>query len=414
MGTSPTDANFRSGDRDPLTATAQAGQTADSAIHNFSIVVGGPAYDFFERIGVVRFGLPNAGRRIVVLVAVTWLPLLLISLKDGLAFGRHVRVPFLYDISMYGRFLLALPLLVLAEVVIDPAIRRAVAEFSHSGIVPEAQIPDFAEVLRRTHRLRDSATPELALLVLAFFPVFVFQHEWGGGAVSSWHTTAQGLTTAGWWYASFSAPLLKFITYRWAFRYFVWAVLLLRISRLHLILIPTHPDHAAGINFLSFAQRRFGVLFCALGCSLAGRVANGMVFERAPLASFKLVMVGFLILSVLVGILPLTMMMPTLARVRRAGLLEYGRLANNYTKSFDEKWVHLTEPPSEPLLGTGDIQSLADLANSYAVIESMSIAPISKRLIIQVGVQAGLPLIPVVILGTPTPELINEVLKMVV
>jgi hypothetical protein len=82
--------------------------------------------------------------------------------------------------------------------------------------------------------------------------------------------------------------------------------------------------------------------------------------------------------------------------------------------AFDLKWVHPTEPPSEPFLGTGDIQPLADLGNSYATIEEMSIAPITKMLTVQLAVQAGVPLIPVIILGTPTTELVNAILKMVV
>jgi hypothetical protein len=312
-------------------------ERADSVIEDFSIVVGGPVYEFLHRIGLVRQALPNIVRRIAVMVALTWLPLLLLSLKDGLAFGHRVKIPLLYDFSIYARFLIGLPLFVLAEIVIDPAIRRAVTQFVRAGIVPKDELPEFKKVLSRTQRLRDSAIPELILLAVAFFPIFLFQHEWEAGAISSWHTTAQGLTGAGWWYAAFSAPVMRFVVYRWAFRYFIWSALLLRISRLRLILIPTHPDHAAGINFLSFTQRRFGILFCALGCSFAGRVANSMTFEEAPLANFKLLMIAFVVLSLMVGLLPLALLAPKLAQVRRAGMLEYGRLARVYIPGVRSK-----------------------------------------------------------------------------
>src|SRR5262249_108786 len=391
-----------------------AGELTDQAVQGFSIVIGGPVYDFLLRTRLVRLGLPNVLRRILVLVAITWLPLLLLSFKDGLAFGHRVQIPLLYDFSMYGRFLLGLPLLLLAEIVIDPSIRLAVHEFVDGGIVQDDGIRAFDDVLQRVRRLRDSAIPELILLALAFFPVFLFQHEWEGGAVSSWHTTAQGFTTAGWWYAAFSAPMLRFITYRWGYRYFVWSVLLWRIGRLNLHLMPTHPDHAAGLDFLSLTQRRFGILFCALGCAFAGRVANSMIFEGASLASFKFLMVGFIVLSLIIGLFPLTVLAPKLLKVRKAGLLDYGKLANRYTESFDRKWVHFHDSPSEALLGSGDIQSLADLGNSYANIHEMTIVPITKKLVIQMTVQSALALVPLVILGTPTPELVKTVLKMVV
>jgi hypothetical protein len=256
--------------------------------------------------------------------------------------------------------------------------------------------------------------PEVILLVVAFFPVFLFQHEWKVAAVSSWHTSQHGLTSAGWWFAAISAPLMRFMLYRWIFRYLIWALLLWRISRLNLHLMPTHPDRAAGLDFLSLTQARFGILFCALGCIFAGQVVNSLVHEGAPLASFKFLMAGFLALSLIVGLLPLTLLAPKLMQVRRAGLREYGRLGHQYTEAFDRKWVHTQEQPAEPLLGTGDIQSLADLGNSYAVVQEMEIAPISKRLVVQLAVQAGLPLVPAIVLGTPTSELVNAVLKMVV
>ena len=146
----------------------------------------------------------------------------------------------------------------------------------------------------------------------------------------------------------------------------------------------------------------------------AGRVLNSLLLEGAPLASFKFLMAGFVVLSLIFGLLPLMLLAPRLIRVRRAGLREYGRLANQYTEAFDRKWVHSSNQSNEPLLGTGDIQSLADLANSYAVVREMEIAPISKRLAIQLAVQASLPLIPIIIVGTPTSELVNAILKMVV
>jgi hypothetical protein len=386
---------------------------ADAAIQNFSIVLGGPAYDLLLKMGLLRFNLPNVLRRMAVMVGLTWLPLLLLSLRDGVAFGHQVRIPLLYDLATYGRFLLCLPLLIVAEIVIDPAIRLSVSQFVQAGIVQGDVLPKFDSVLTRIQKLRDSKIPELLLLALAFFPVFMFEHEWTAGSVSSWHTSAKGLTPAGWWYAFFSAPVLRFMIFRWAFRYFVWSALLRRICRLDLLLMPTHPDRAAGLNFLSITQQRFGILFCALGCTFAGRIANSLVFEGASIKSFQSLMIGFVVLSLIVSLLPLALMTPKLMMVRWKGLLEYGRLANAYTQDFDRKWVHRTTTPGEPLLGTSDIQSLADMGNSFSFVNAMLIAPINKALVVQLAAQAALPLIPVILIGTPAPELIKAVIKMV-
>jgi hypothetical protein len=395
------------------TGEQNARETAESAVRKFSLVVGGPVYDLLHRFHLVQQTLPNVWRRILVLMVVTWLPLLVLSLGEGLAFGQNVGIPFLYDLAMYGRFLLGLPLLLFAELTIDPAIRQAAAEFLSARLAPDQELPEFESVLRRVQKMRDSWIPEVILVILAFFPLFVFHREWEAGGVTSWHTTAQGLSAAGLWYAVVSAPAIRYVAYRWVFRYYLWPVLLWKISRLQLILMPTHPDRAAGLNFLATTQKQFGILACALCCSVAGRVGNAMLFEGASLASFKYPLVGFVVLSVILGLLPLALWIPKLRKVRKQGQLEYGRLAKTYAESFDRKWVHCVVRPSEPMLGTADIQSLADMGNSFGFIESMGIAPISRRLVLQLVVWTAIPLIPIVVLGTPTAELLHEVVKLI-
>ena len=392
---------------------ASALDHARAELRNFSIVIGGPVYDFMLRIGLVRLGLPNVKRRIIAFVAIAWLPLLVLSIKDGVAIGDRVTIPLLLDFTTYGRMLLALPLLLVAEIIIDPAIREAVKEFVSEGIVHQQELPAYEAVLHRVQKLRDSALPELTLLVLAFFPVFLFQHEWKPGLVSSWHSTSTGFTAAGLWYLAVSAPLFRFILYRWTYRYFIWTLLMWKISRLNLHLMPTHPDHVAGLEFLSRTQSRFAFLFLALGCSFAGNVANRIIHEGAPITAFKVLVPAFLVLSVIFGIFPLALWIPRLLRVRKVGLRDYAKLGNRYTEGFDVKWVHFAKPPDEPLLGTADIQSLADLGGSFETIQQMSIAPITKGLIIQFAVMAGLPILPVVIYATPTAELVKAILKMV-
>ena len=297
---------------------------------------------------------------------------------------------------------------------IDPAIRRALAEFVNARLVPNQELPAFTSILIKVRRWRDSWIPAAILFVLAFLPLFLFYHEWTAGAVSSWHTRNGGLTAAGWWFAALSTPLFRFIVYRWGFRYFLWGALLWRINHLNLSLIPTHPDRAAGLNFLGLAQTRFGILLCAVGWGFAGHLANRIAFEGASIYSQKFVIAGFIVLLLIVGLLPLLLLAPKLAKVRRTGLLEYGRLANSYTASFHRKWVSNVEAPKEPLLGTSDIQSLADMGNSFAFVDKMTIVPITKRLVLQLAGQAALPLMPVIILGTPTVELMHAVIKMLV
>ena len=40
---------------------------------------------------------------------------------------------------------------------------------------------------------------------------------------------------------------------------------------------------------------------------------------------------------------------------------------SRYTQAFHRKFIEEVEPSEEPILGTGDIQSLADLGNSFEI-----------------------------------------------
>jgi hypothetical protein len=142
-------------------------------------------------------------------------------------------------------------------------------------------------------------------------------------------------------------------------------------------------------------------------------MANSIIHEHVTLPSFKFLMAVFLVLSVILGICPLIVWAPKLARVRRMGLREYAKLGTTYTDAFDRKWLHHAEPPAEPLLGTADVQSLADMGASYDLVRQMSIAPITKGLAVQLAVLAALPLIPVVVYATPTAAIVNAIMKMI-
>ena len=95
------------------------------------------------------------------------------------------------------------------------------------------------------------------------------------------------------------------------------------------------------------------------------------------------------------------------------GLRDYAKLGNWYTREFDQKWLRHEEPPADSLLGSADIQSLADLGSSYDLVRQMTLAPITKGLAAQLAVLAALPLIPVVVYATPTAAIVNAIMKMI-
>lgn len=129
---------------------------APPAARDFSLVIGGPFDNLLQQLRLPSHGLLNTEHRAAAFVVITWLPLLVLALAQGVAFGSLVRIPLLYDYSVYGRFLFGLPLLIIAEMAIDPALRRAICAFVDAGLVRETEMRPFEAALEKTARLRDA------------------------------------------------------------------------------------------------------------------------------------------------------------------------------------------------------------------------------------------------------------------
>jgi hypothetical protein len=121
-------------------------------------------------------------------------------------------------------------------------------------------------------------------------------------------------------------------------------------------------------------------------------------------------MVAFL-MCVVFG--PLLVFAPQLARAKRSGLNDYGSFAERYVREFDGKWLRGPAPEKEPLLGSADIQSLADMGNSFTVVRGMRLAPISRDAVLQLAACVLVPLAPLLLTVMPVEELTRKLLGLV-
>jgi len=108
---------------------------------------------------------------------------------------------------------------------------------------------------------------------------------------------------------------------------------------------------------------------------------------------------------------PLVMFTPAMARAKRKGLADYGLLAERYVEKFEQKWV--IEKPAEELLGSPDLQSLADLGNSYAVVREMRSIPFGLEDITRLAAATAAPLLPLLLTVFSPEELIMRIIKVV-
>ena len=269
--------------------------------------------------------------------------------------------------EVHIKFLGVLPLLILAELVVHQRMRFVVKQFLERHLIAENDLPKFDAAIASAFRLRNSVLAEVLLIAFVYVVgVLIVWRHYTALSTTTWYAVPSGgglkLSLSGMWYGYVSLPLFQFLMMRWYFRFFIWTRFLWQVSRLNLSLVPTHPDRVGGLGFLSNTVFAFTPLVVAHGGLAAGGIANRIFYLGASLPQFKIeiaVLVVFLLCMVL-G--PLLLFTPQLAEAKRTGNREYGTLAERYVREFDAKWLRGGAPAEEPLVGSGDIQSLADLS----------------------------------------------------
>jgi hypothetical protein len=142
-----------------------------------------------------------------------------------------------------------------------------------------------------------------------------------------------------------------------------------------------------------------------LAASFAADIAAGaMALEEVYPAILAIVLVDGLLF---VG--PLFVFSPRLWACRVNGLVDYMAFAERYVGEFEAKWLRSRDESGEPMLGSADIQSLADLGNSVERVRDMRVVPVSSSLLIQIALTALLPMMPLALFKYPLADLAKEI-----
>jgi hypothetical protein len=383
--------------------------------NDFSLVLGGPLYQLYLRTRLARPPLELLRRRILAFVGITLLPPALLSALTGrLASGP---VPFLLDLTNL-QFVTTLPLLIGAEVFIHYRLRLLVPEFVGRDLVAAEDRSRFDDFVVRALQLRNSPAAEVVILLLAFTGGYWLWRMYASLHVPTWYMvpvdgTAR-LTEAGYWLAFVSLPISRFILLRWYFRLFIWYQFLWRVSRLRLRLNPLHADRAGGLGFLANSAMAYAPVLIAQSTFFATVLGSQIWHMGARLSDFRYEVLAFVVFLLFFVLFPLTFFAKQMNAAKVRGIRQYGRLASRYTNAFHEKWLAAGESHGEPLLGTGDIQSLSDLANSYDVVRAMRLVPFDKSTILRLTLLIAFPLLPLTFTMVPLDQMVKGLVKIFV
>jgi hypothetical protein len=364
-------------------------------------LLGGPLHRLGCRLGLVRDGT-NTVRIGLALGVFLWIILVALVFTSGL--GQR-----LFSLSVIGahiRLLIVIPLFFLAESWLAPRWTTFVSMLVSSGIVPLKELPALDLEVARISRWRESWLPEaVCLLVAVLLSVFGSRLPLHGATTAYDASSAATVSAATLWYWIFCMTLFRFLVLRWFWRLCLWSYLLWCVAKLKLQLVPTHPDCTAGLGYLHVVHMHFTPLVLAISAvqcaSLAEEISSGMTaFEGIyPALALVLVVDAFLFLG------PLFIFTPKLWACEVKARRDYMDLGQNYVTAFDRKWLRGRSAPKEPLLGTQDLQALADLGTSMNVVRHMRWVPIGKSLLISLAVAALVPALPLLLMKYPIAEL---------
>ena len=366
-----------------------------------------PSLKLHPWLGVPKPGSVSIARRVALAILIAWLPLAVLSV-----FWDGALRSFLPDFAVHFKYLIALPVLVVADASCAPRLSAIARNFFDAGLVTDADRPRFDSAIASTARLRDSVVADIGALVLAYVVVAGLFYSLPDSAITGWRGSQTGsgisVSLAGWWLLLVSLPLLLTLILSWAWRWFLWARFLWLMSRLDLQLVPSHPDRAGGLRFAAYsvgACMPFGI---ALGALVAGDVANAVVHQGAPLLGYRYLVVEVVAVSVAFFTAPLLVFFGRLLAAWRRGVFAYSALADRFGHQFERRWLGRDSPTDESVLERPDFSAATDLYQIVDRVHDMRLVPIDLRSVSMLAVATLLPFVPVVLMALPFDAILDQ------
>jgi hypothetical protein len=371
-----------------------------------SFFAGGPFVELENRLHRWRPSWSHAYTALA-FVLFTWaIPEMLATTLGGVPQARA----FFLDAATQMRLLVVGPIAILVEPLVGSVLSRAARNFVQAGIVAGEQVGPFELIVQQVKRLRDSIAPEIVIIGVAY--LFALLSQSSHGVAPDMRDGWSGHSSPAWfWYVWVSRPFLHFLLVRWLWRIVIWTIFLFRISRLSLQLSAANPDRAGGLGFVAQAQASFGLVAFPFAVLWAAGWGESFVHGGTTAGALKSMLAVFFALVVLVFAGPLAVFTPKLVVLRQHALIHYGRLSDEYCRLFEQRWISAEPGPTdESLLGSADIQSLADLQNTVSAVRALRPIPLDRTLVTSLLAATLVPVIPLLTLILPLTEIVKRVL----
>ena len=352
-------------------------------------------------------------RRAVFFALLTWLPIVIWAAYMNRIWPGTVDDPLLRHFGVHVRFLLAVPLLILGEGMLHKSSTTLIPYFLTSGLVEDAQKQDFVNILKDITRLRNRTMPwvVIAIIIIAWT---VLEPVTAGSELDhevSWakNGSSGDLGFGGWWLIYVSRPIFSALLAAWLWRLVLVFLLLKRIARLDLAIVPTHPDGAGGLGFMERFPKAFSLFAFAVSAVLASRLAHTVVYHGVNVQSLKGLLVVFIVILVGICLVPLLTFIGPLAAAKRRALLEYGVLVGEHGRLVRRRWILGEKDADDPVLQAPELGPVADTLTLYEAVKKMHVMPIGKSALSAIALPALIPIAALFSIQMPIKDLLMKI-----
>lgn len=356
----------------------------------------------------------NTTVRILVLSGIAWLPLVLLTYIDGTLFSSDITISFIKDSAPTVRGLIAIPLLIIADNIIEPMMARILNYLLTSGITPENEKQRVNDAAEKMACQMNSKWMQLLLVIFAIVISWLLQSDyvemWSELGVTSWVLHQENgvvdETLAGTWFLLVSSPLVSFLLYRWICRLMIWSLFIYRISRLNLNLCASHTDLSGGLGVIGSGQSLFVVVFLVFGTLVSSDILGNILYEGEMLSDLQQLVFVFILVSLAVVLMPLLFFSKKLFKLKREALVEYSALQNQLSGDFHKHWI---DQKADGLVDSMQPSAMADYSAIFENVNNMRLVPLEATTVFVLAIILLLPFIPLALIESSIWEVLHTI-----
>lgn len=371
-----------------------------------------------DKAGLKTQGVRGQLKSVLIALAICWLPLAIITLIQQNFWTGSFANSFITSFDTQARILIAVPILIFSERIVNQKLGKLLAQFVSSGLIRNEDNERFHQIIGNQVKFMKSRWFEPVIFILCYLQVILilfYAKENTHMLLWELNEDRESLNIAGWWNTIISKPFALYLVYSWMLRIVVWGIILYKITRLNLNLFPPHPDLVGGLGFLPYSIRYFSSVAFAFSSIVAGNMADFVLFEGSHVLDFKFIAIAYIIFITALFVFPLLFFVDKLSNARERSIFENNDYANGIFRELQSK-VALKgfNQVNADDMDSPQFSTVCDMSGVFSNVLNMQTLPFTLKDLLPLWGMTALPFVFVVFIEFPIIDVLKTVFSMLV